>query len=40
MCLIEANNKFNPQFTQVNEELNFAVERRVNTYFYRIKEIL
>jgi hypothetical protein len=24
----EANKKFNPQFTKVNEELNFAVERR------------
>ena len=24
----EANKKINPQFTKVNEELNFAVERR------------
>jgi hypothetical protein len=31
MCLIEADKKFNPQFTLVNEELNFTVERRLNT---------
>ena len=35
MCLIEADKKFNSEFTLVNEILNFAVERRVNTYFYR-----
>lgn len=35
MCLIEADKKFNIEFTLVNEILNFAVERRVNTYFYR-----
>ena len=28
----EANKKLNPQFTQVNEEFNFEVERRKNNF--------
>ena len=35
MCLIEADKKFNSEFTLVNEMLNFEVERRENTDFYR-----
>ena len=33
MCLIEADKKFNSEFTLVNEILNFEFERRVNTFY-------
>ena len=33
MFLIEADKKFNIEFTLVNEILNFAFERRVNTIY-------
>ena len=35
MCLIEADKKLIRSVHLAHEELNFAVERRVNTYFYR-----
>ena len=33
MCLIEADKKFNSEFTLVNEILSFEFERRVNTFY-------